>query len=183
MKKIIFVFIFCVYGVCLFSQNTKSDIIKYVEENYDKMLEQIPLGQEKLFGFESRDMFNQCEVGNPIRLLKIVNGLEIAIADEWRVPLLINGKYITLLTVIELNQNYEIVDIGGKMLAEFIDSYNNENEKISLLLRDYKKQADYISFEYKSLSDKNFYKIRPGLRTTNGISLEEIIRLHNINNE
>ena len=189
MKRI-FIFIFCVHGL-LFAQNTeidviKNDIVKYVEENYSKTLEQIPLGKETAFGFNNRDMFDRCVTGNPIMLLKINNESEIEKTNEWRVPLLINGKYVILLTVVEFEQNYEIVDIGGKLLAELIDNYNNENEKIAFMLRDHRKKTDYVSFEYNSLSDKNFYKIQyetKNMYQTDGISLEEIIELHNIDNE
>jgi len=186
MKKIIFTFIFCAYGF-LFAQDMQDELIRHVEENYSNILERIPLGKEKLFGFENRDIFNQCEIGNPIRLLKIVNGSEIEITNEWRVPVLINNQYITLLRVIELEQTYEIVDMGGRVLAEIIGNHNNENEKISFMLRDYKTRTDYISFEYKSLNDRSFYKIEPPsedfYKTTEGISLAEIIELHNIDNK
>jgi len=187
MKKLFYTLLFVFGGSFLFAQNIKNDLISYVGENYAKILEQIPLGKESLFGFENRDMFNMCEIGNPVRLLRIVNGSEIEITNEWRVPLLINNKYITLLRVVEVDQTYEIVDMGGRILAELIGNYSNEDEKISFMLRDYRKNTDYISFEYQSLNDKNFYKIGHDsenlYKTTDAISLAEIIELHNIDNE
>jgi len=189
--KIFKVFILTIFVSCVFSnlysQNKQKEIVEYAKEYHRKMLELIPLGKEKLYGFENRDMFYNCEIGNPIKMLRISNEREIEATNEWRVPIINNGKYITLLTIIENGKKYEIVDLGGNILAEIIGNYNNQNEKISFWLRDYRRIIDYISFEYKSFSDKNFYEIESksenNFKNSNGISLNEIIELHNINNK
>jgi len=180
MKKIVLLLPFCFCGF-LFAQNMKNDMISYVEEHYTKFLELIPVNKENLYGFENREMFNRCDVGTPIKLLVINDDNEIKITNEWRVPLSIDGKYITLITVIEDDKNYHIVDIGGSYLAKRIDSYNRNNEKISFMLRDYRNKTDYVSFEYNSRSDKNFYKIQESDTAIKGISLNEIIETQNIN--
>jgi len=180
MKKFILIPIFCIYGV-LFSQNVKNDLVGYVEEHYSQILERIPLGKENLYGFENREMFQNCEVGTPIKMLRIKNENEIEITNEWRVPLLFNGNPLTLLTVLDSGQNYEIVNIGGNILAKLIDNYNSDGKKISYMLRDFRNKTDYVSFELNSLSDKNFYKIEKSSASYERISLDEIIRLHNIN--
>jgi len=156
-----------------------NEIINYVTNNYTQILELIPHGKENLYGFEHREMFRNCKVGNPIKVLRIHNEQEIETTNEWRVPLLINGKYITLLTVIEHDQNFNIVDMGGHLLAKLIDNLNSDNEKISFMLRDYRNKTDYVSFELNSFSDKIFYKIQKNenesKNSIQGISLDEII--------
>ena len=183
MKKLIFILFFCKCSF-MFSQNIENDIVKYAKENYDKVLELIPSSKENLYGFETRNLFTICEIGNPIRMLKIVDECKVEMTNEWRVPLLIAEKYITLLTIIENNQNYEIVDVGGNKLAGLIDNYNNEGKKISYLLRDYKMRIDYVSFEFTSFSDKNFYKIQQREQNPTickeSISLDEILKIHKL---
>ena len=190
MKKIILIPLFCIYGF-LFSQNVKNDLIIYVEEHYSQILELIPLDRENLYGFENREMFKHCEVGTPIKLLRINFKNEMEITNEWRIPLLINGNTITLLTVIEdETQNFKIVDMGGNVLAKLIDKYNTHNEKIAYLLRDYRSETDYVAFEFVSRFEKNFYKIQKQDTSSEiqepevfskGISLDEIIELDSFN--
>jgi len=188
MKKIIVLFSFI--GICgsLFSQNIQGDnakIMNYVRDNYAEILEQIPEGKENMFGFENREAFKNCEIGIPINVLRIVNEVEVEKTNSWRIPLVINGKYIILLTVSAVNQNYEIVDVGGRLLAERIDNYNNADKKIAFLLRDYRNNTDYVSFECDLLSCNHFYKIQYEAESidaeTEGISLEDILNTQQTN--
>lgn len=103
-------------------------------------LEMVPVGQEIRHGFPDRSAFARATVGDPIP----VYGARPAIADSlpdatdsvwdrpvptgvWRVPILLDGKARTFLTVESVGGTLQAVEIGGASLAQEIGALESSH--------------------------------------------------------
>ena len=124
-----------------------------------KFLQAIPAGKEAAYGFDSRESFGMAELGSPIRMVTydknvLIGGdasepLPLRMLNEWRFPVLIQGRARALLTVSRMGDRWEAVDMGAASLAAEIDSLTTENKDIKgdyipLLLRLYHLKADIL---------------------------------------
>ena len=137
-------FLFIVFLFSLtFSFGQNKMIVNTVNRHLVEQLEKIPFGQEKLYGFESRNDFLLCKSGEPIQVLTLNENNNLVKQNIWRVPIILNGAFKILFTVNIINNHFEIVDIGGVALAKEIQSH--KNKKHLFLLRLYNKHLDLIA--------------------------------------
>lgn len=129
----------------LFSQTTEQTIVDEVEKNTSLFLSKIPVGSESHFGFDSRDDFDNCTVGKPIRVITIDANEIFNQLNEWRVPILLDGVNRVLFTVIQHDGKFKIVDIGGKGLAQELQSLQDCEHTYLYLFRLYKQNMDFIT--------------------------------------
>jgi hypothetical protein len=145
-----------------FQLNAQSanELIKKILKNKTEInLSKIPLGNESLFGFDSRNDFKNCIVGEPIKVITLSNNSWIEL-NEWRVPIVLNGKNKLFFTVQKNNTIFEVVDIGGVELAKEIQKTKINNKPIKYLIRLYNLHIDFVSQDFPTNSDKNL-KILP----------------------
>lgn len=142
-----FIVIFMISTV-LNAQSIEDSIVKTVEQQMVSFLSKIPVGSEESYGFNSRDDFKNCKVGIPVKVLTVrqINKKDSLIeVNEWRVPVKLNGQNVQLLTVIKNNNIYEVVDLGGELLAkELQNALPNDNEK-PYLLRLFNLHIDFVA--------------------------------------
>lgn len=128
-------------------------------------LNKIPIGHERDYGFDNRDQFNQITPGNPIRLYCLpdesgdINNTDNAISprNEWFLPLIVNNKYVALLTVSREGNNFTAVDFGAKDLATELNTHKFQIENLNDgtgLLRVYNIQSDFLMVTVKGKPDK-----------------------------
>ncbi len=138
-------------------------------------LSHIPSGEEKGYGFNSREEFDGAELGPPYemhtiypeRLLKgeTVDPGMIVSVREWRFPVKCAGRARALLTVAEKEGKWQAVDIGAAGLATEIDRLEKtlsltENSTRGIL-RLYQIKADLLVVSEKParIEEGKFYPL------------------------
>ena len=132
-------------------------ITKVANEELNNYLQKIPVGQEKMFGFTNRGEFSQAEIGTPYEVFTlspeffdtkniISNKTYIVSAENWRVPIIVNNQHRALLTVSMVNNQWSVVKLGAKGLAEELDVFNKNHPSIneSKILRVFQLKGDFI---------------------------------------
>lgn len=140
--KIKFLLLFTFIGFIVFTQTMNETITNFKIEN---ILEKIPFGSEKSYGFSFREEFKQCTLGKPIGMITIGNDQKLQELNQWRIPVIHNGSHKTLLTIQKVNGKYEVVDIGGNQLSVELQKFENKGLQVSYLLRLYSQGIDFVS--------------------------------------
>lgn len=158
MKYIFLSFLFC---FSLFAQAQESSLNalakKEATAKVSSFLELIPKGREKDYGFESRADFDKVIIEEPYEVYYVTyqnNQMGLLAAGEWRVPLSVNGKFVSLLTVRLNDGNMEAVDFGGNLLAEKIQSFETVKSSANrdhVLIRNTFLQRDYLTEGFSTL--------------------------------
>ena len=144
MKQIIFLFI-AFYANSIMAQIVSKDL-NFDSDSVEKALNLIPVGQEKNFGFTTREEFADSKLGVPLLVTKIKSDGELSMQNEWRVPVVVNNEYRVLLTVIKnANGEFEIVDLGGSSLAKEFNTITINGKRPNILLRSYDFKIDFLS--------------------------------------
>lgn len=146
----------CILARISFScDDISSKVIKAAQDNLASSLAKIPAGQEKSFGFTSRDEFVNASVGKPYRVITFHKDFyndevtldknnSIVTQNEWRVPVTVNGKNRLLLTVTGIGDEYKVVDVGGAGLAKELEQKTIVGNNY-FLLRIYPLSADFVA--------------------------------------
>jgi hypothetical protein len=145
----------------LFAQNSGitekgiKDIAKVESANF---LNDIPVGQEVLYGFDNRGQFKSVTIGRPIQIVSLsaesfsdsANNIDLKIVptEEWFVPLIVGKTIKAIITVAKHQGKYQAVDFGAKDLAQELNSFSDitggSNNVISIL-RVYRLQSDFLT--------------------------------------
>lgn len=118
-------------------------------------LEKIPAGRERDYGFIDRDEFRRASVGTPIQVFTInPDSMQERIdpgrnymlpLNEWRVPVVVNGEFRSLLTVSMVDKTLKIFELGGELMAkELVESFVSDPKSRKALLRLYHFQCDFL---------------------------------------
>ena len=158
MKKLYYLII--LFGTFMNAQNSNDSIVNMVKSQIQINLSKIPEGSEKLYGFDYRRDFRNCAVGKPIRVLTINQNNKVEELNQWRIPIVLSGNNKTLFTVQKINNNYEIVDIGGAELAKEIQAVEANSNSIKYLIRLYGLHIDFVS-DTSVINTYNELKITP----------------------
>ena len=126
------------------AQNTEESIIKKVNQNMVFQLSKIPAGSEKAYGFDSRKDFAQCTAGKPIRVMTLDKDNALVELNEWRIPIMKDGKSCILFTARLNSDTIEIVDLGGLQLASELQIVLNNDLKYHFMLRLFALHIDFV---------------------------------------
>jgi hypothetical protein len=129
-------------------------------------LNKIPPGRETMYGFKNREEFLQASLGTPVRLFTIPsdsmrNGIDakkshVIPQNEWRVPIIIDGEFRSLLTVSMVNNVLKTVELGGELLAkELMDFWKREPKGRKALLRLYHLRCDFLVYDRNGAGIEN----------------------------
>lgn len=141
--------------------NIKSQVKAEAKENVNSFLNLIPQGQEQEYGFNSREDFKKVTIGESYQVYFVErkNGeVNLLATNTFRVPVLVNGKSVALLTV-KRNKNGEtkIVDFGATKLAKeleaFENSFQSKNERV--LVRNTFLKQDFIVPQLSNFSNRS----------------------------
>jgi hypothetical protein len=121
-----------------------------------QFLNNIPLGQEMLYGFENRDQFKTVTTGQPLQLLSLSSetltpdnntAVNLIPRNEWLVPIMVNNNIKAMITVAMHEGRYQAVDFGAKDFARELNSFKqipgNADKNVSVL-RIYRLQSDFL---------------------------------------
>ena len=116
-------------------------------------LQKIPAGSEDRYGFASRDLFKAATLGAPYQVCTLhpaeAQKAQPAITalQEWRFPIMAEGKACALLTVAHFKGAWRAVDIGAAVLARDLHALRQQAPKAAdrhMLLRLYQARADFL---------------------------------------
>ncbi len=115
------------------SASSRQSVAQAADQALAEWLAKIPNGQEAGYGFSGRAVFKRAAAGAPIRMATISPGSVAAdsgpdsapleLLDVWRVPVLIDGRYVALLTVDCAGGSCKVVEIGAARLARELDDF------------------------------------------------------------
>jgi hypothetical protein len=115
-------------------ENSRRNISQAVMNSLPEWLEKIPAGSETNYGFQSRDEFSRAGLGDPIEVFDLGDEFytqkdqapRMVPTGEWRIPVTVDQKIRAMVTVVEQNSTWEIVDFGATGLAEGLSNYANK---------------------------------------------------------
>lgn len=154
-----------------------SDVYKAAESGLPLMLDSIPQGYELRYGFANREEFATATIGLPYQMYTIhpemllgnttLTDDMIVSVEEWRFPVICDGRIRALLTVAKVKGNWQSVDIGAALLASEIDALERDlslkNRDIKrIILRLYQIKSDFIVITDASAKVTNgaFYPLK-----------------------
>ena len=163
-----------------FAEN-RTSAVEAAESGLTLMLKSIPHGLEKRYGFANRDEFISATVGSPYQMYSIppetfFGSAEITDdmfkpSEEWRFPVVCDGRIRALLTVAKINDKWQAVDIGAAQLASEIDIIEKSLPTKApgarrILLRLYQIRSDFILIADSSsnLVNGNYYPLKSALQ-------------------
>ena len=177
MKKLLFIFI-CLPIIVFGQQTNQINIVKNAANTQlGDYLNKIPIGKEKLFGFDNRGDFSQAEIGIPYEVVTLSSDFfdnekvkrdknYIISTGNWRVPIIVDHEYKALLTVSKENNKWSVVKIGAKGLANELERFEQNHPSINTLniLRVFQLKGDFI------LTSQNI--IYPLTSASNGLLID-----------
>jgi hypothetical protein len=128
-----------------------TDIVHFAEQAWESTAQKIPTGREQDFGFNTLEEIQNSTVGEPIRMFYWQDETMIT-SNMYRVPILVDGKMVALLTV-SANEDMTSDDFGGAQLARNIQLISDEYQvKITGILRIHPLSIDFLIFDKENTS-------------------------------
>ena len=170
--------------VSIISEVAKAELLDY--------LNKIPEGQEAMFGFNDRVEFLAAEIGHPYEMITLKKDFlkdKNLISDKnylistnnWRVPIVVTNEARALLTVSKIDNQWKVVKIGAKGLANELQVFNRNNTFIGELkmFRVFQLQSDFLLTEgnivYPLTSARKLFEIKS--KENISYSLDDILSL------
>ena len=177
----IFSFLFLFFFANIASAGNQAAVVEAAESGLTLMLKNIPHGFERRYGFANRDEFIAVTVGSPYQMYSIppetfFGNAEITddmfkSSEEWRFPVVYDGRIRALLTVAKINDKWQAVDIGAAQLASEIDMIEKSlptkaHSARRILLRLYQIRSDFLLIADSSanLVNGNYYPLKSALQ-------------------
>ena len=142
----------------------KSIIFQLADDELYNYLNKIPLGQEKMFGFNDRGEFSKAEIGVPYEVYTLnpdffnddtisINKSYVVTTNNWRVPVVVDNQNRALLTISKYNNNWAVVKFGATGLANELEIFEVNHPSTSELkiLRVFQITSDFILTSHNKL--------------------------------
>jgi hypothetical protein len=184
-----FVILMCFLNVVY--AESPSDVNAAAESGLSHMLASIPKGLESKYGFANREEFRTATIGSPYQMQTIhpevmksnaaITDDMITSAEEWRFPVICDGRARALLTVAKVEGRWQAVDIGAAILASEIDTLEKglslATRKVNrTILRLYQIRSDFIVITDGSgkVTTGSFYPVRSADKGIRGSQTENL---------
>ncbi len=172
--------LFILFLIC-FTVEASNDTAQFSEKSVrsgamstlGSFLDKIPPSYESQYGFRNRAEFSRASIGTPVQVFtihpdSIKNGIDLKRKyliplDEWRVPVLVDGEYRSLLTVSKVNSTLTAVELGGALLAKELEQFRkNHPGGRKVMLRLYQLQCDFMVLDREgtSIDEGEYYPLR-----------------------
>jgi hypothetical protein len=124
------------------SQIPETDtILKVAKAQISNFIMDLPDDGLADYGFLSKNEFGKIEFAAPIPIYTLQD-TTVVFTSTWRVPLLIDKEYRSLLTVIKENGVFRAVDFGASELAKAYAA--NKTPNTIGMLRVYEIKSDFL---------------------------------------
>jgi len=114
-----------------------------------EILDNIPKGNEKDYGFENRSVFNQATLGIPYQEYDFEKEKP---TGYWRVPVIAGGKNRALLRLKKTSDGWGFFGLGGAELAQELGYHEDDvtlkgnKPQFGRIIRDYPFKCDYVQY-------------------------------------
>jgi len=106
-------------------ENAIQNLPAAVSGSLTEWLEKIPAGREALYGFQNRSDFSRASLGVPVQVFTLDDAFftqpgaapSLKSIGEWRIPVIVDRQNCALVTVVKINNDWKIVDLGAHVLA------------------------------------------------------------------
>jgi hypothetical protein len=124
------------------SQNSETEtVLRTAKSQINSFIKDLPDDGLADYGFLDRKEFGKINFGTPIPIYTWKDST-VVFTSTWRVPVVIEKEYRSLLTVILENGVYKAVDFGASELAKAYAA--NRTPKTIGMLRVYEIKSDFL---------------------------------------
>jgi len=139
-------------------ENTIQNLPAAVSGSLTEWLEKIPAGREAQYGFRNRSDFSRASLGVPVQVFTLDDAFftqpgtspTLKSTGEWRIPVIVDGKNCALVTVVKINGDWKIVDLGAHVLAQELaamqERFTPAQFSVIKLFRVYPLQSDFLFY-------------------------------------
>ncbi|OIP00895.1 MAG: hypothetical protein AUJ97_07485 [Bacteroidetes bacterium CG2_30_32_10] len=185
MKKILMLLLTLIMVITVntiaFSQQNKSDvlfqnsetdsILRTAKNQIHLLIDNIPEANLNDYGFNNKAEFEKISFA-PLIKIYTLKDTSIIFTNTWRVPVVVDNEYRSLLTIINEDGVYKAVDYGASILAKAFLA-KKTNQTIGLL-RVYELKSDFL-MEVNTQNQLKFVPIENA--NSNLYDLTDIINL------
>ena len=144
----------------VFKQDKNAEIVDFAAKSWDSISQKIPPGMEEAFGFNDLEEIRNSSFGIPIKMYYWQNDNMIE-SNTYRVPIVVNGKMVSLLTVSADNE-MTTGDFGATLLAQNIQLISDSYQvKITGILRVHSITTDFLIFA--EMNTSYFIQVTPSV--------------------
>lgn len=125
----------------------KEAVLKTAKDQINLFIKDLPADGIADYGFFNKDEFEKISFGEPIPVYTMKD-TTVVFTFTWRVPVVIEEEYRSLLTIIRENDSYQAVDFGATELAK---AYALKRTPRTIgILRVYEIKADFLMEQPRS---------------------------------
>jgi hypothetical protein len=123
---------------------------EYANNNLLEILNDIPMGEEERYGFQSRDELTQAALGIPYQEYDLEKEQP---TGYWRIPVTVGGENRALLRLKNSTEGWTFSGLGGAELARNLDDHETNmisqgnRPSTGRIVRDYSMRCDYVQFD------------------------------------
>jgi hypothetical protein len=137
-------------GTCFAAGETELlAMTQYANNNLLQILSNIPIGEEKNYGFQNRNEIRHASLGIPYQEYDMDKEQP---TGHWRVPVTVNGENRVLLRLKETAEGWTFSGLSGAELARNLGDHENsmlsQGQSLSTgrIVRDFTMRCDYVQF-------------------------------------
>ena len=116
-------------------------VLKTAKAQLNNFIKDLPDESLADYGFSGKQEFRKITFGEPIPIFTL-NDTAVVFTSTWRVPIVIDKEYRSLLTVIQEEGVFRAVDFGACELAKAYAA--NKTPKTTGMLRVYEIRKDFL---------------------------------------
>jgi ABC-type antimicrobial peptide transport system permease subunit len=135
--------------VQLISVEDNQKIYNAVKNELTSFLEIVPVNMEKEHGFNNRSEFAKAVPASIYRMVGVDPYGKLIPTNNYNVVVSVNGEYRSVITVTVTNGTYELMSIGGALLAKELQAAEAANplagDQERVMVNVYKYSASFIS--------------------------------------
>lgn len=131
------------------SAEENQKIYESVKSELSSFLEIVPVNMEKEHGFNNRSEFAKAVPATIYRMVGVDPYGKVVPTNNYNVVVAVNGEYRAVVTVSSENGKYEILSIGGAVLAKELQATEAANpiaaDQEHVMVNIYKYSATFVS--------------------------------------
>lgn len=126
---------------------------QYANSNLLEILNGIPVGEEKDYGFQSRDEFNKATMGIPYQEYDMDKEEP---TGYWRIPVMVDGENCALVRLKSTYDGWAFSGFGGAGLAQDLGEHEDDmvsqgkTPRTGRIIRDFSLLSDYVQFDQQA---------------------------------
>lgn len=124
-------------------------VLSVAQAQFRSFLGNVPEADLFQLGFDGKSELENATFADPYEMFQLTQGGEIAPLLYWRIPVVVDGEFRSLIDVRENDGHLEIMGVGAENLAAELFSLELTAEdaiRTKSFLRSYQARADFVVF-------------------------------------